>query len=86
MVSLLKEKAADVLLAVEMYRLAVNDEYDAAYLLSADGDFTPAVQAVRELGKKVYCASPLFSHALRQSANTFIRLGADWFLDCFVTG
>lgn len=83
MISFLKEKAADVMLSIEMYRLAVNNEYDAAYLLSADGDFTPVVQAVRELGKKVYCACPLSSYALKAAANTFIPLKKEWFHDCF---
>lgn len=83
LVSFLKEKAADVLLAVEMYKLAVGDAYDAAYLLSADGDFTPAVQAVRVLGKKVYCVSPLFSAALKSASNAFIPLPKEWFNDCY---
>jgi len=82
-VSLLKEKAADVMLAVEMYKLAVQDAYDAAYLLSADGDFTPAVQAVRDLGKKVYCVSPSFSAALKNASNAFIPLAKEWFRDCY---
>jgi uncharacterized LabA/DUF88 family protein len=83
LVSLLKEKAADVMLAVEMYRLAVNDEYDYAYLLSADGDFTPAVKAVRDLGKKVYSVSPLYSSALKNASNAFIPLKREWFADCY---
>lgn len=83
MISFLKEKAADVMLAVEMYKLAVNNGYDAGYLLSADGDFTPAVQAVRELGKRVYCASPLSSYALQKAANAFIPLKKEWFQDCY---
>ncbi|HKI04861.1 MAG TPA: NYN domain-containing protein [Thermoanaerobaculia bacterium] len=82
-VSLLKEKAADVMLAVEMYKLAVEDAYDAAYLLSADGDFTPAVHAVMDLGKKVYCVSPLFSAALKNASSAFIPLVKDWFNDCY---
>ena len=82
-VSLLKEKAADVMLAVEMYKLAVEDAYDAAYLLSADGDFTPAVQAVMALGKKVYCVSPTFSAALKKASSAFIPLVKSWFDDCY---
>jgi uncharacterized LabA/DUF88 family protein len=83
LVSFLKEKAADVLLAIEMHRLAVEDAYDSAYLLSADGDFTPAVQAVRALGKKVYCASPTFSAALKNVSNAFIPLNREWFGGCY---
>jgi uncharacterized LabA/DUF88 family protein len=85
MVSYLKEKAADVMLAVEMYKLAVEDKYDAAYLLSADGDFTPAIKGVRDLQKRVYCASPGFSYALKAEANAFIPLLKDWFQDCYLS-
>jgi len=36
------EKAVDVMLAVDLVVMAERDEYDAAYILSADGDYTPA--------------------------------------------
>jgi len=77
-----KEKAVDVKLAVDMVEQA--DRYDAAYLLSADGDFTPAVEAVRAKGKKVFAVAPKpgFSTALQQRANSFIQLDRDWFADC----
>ncbi|MYD69248.1 MAG: NYN domain-containing protein [Acidobacteria bacterium] len=42
------EKAVDVMLAVDLVVMAERDEFDAAYVLSRDGDFTPAVAAVRE--------------------------------------
>lgn len=47
------EKGVDVQLAVDMVRLAVADTYDVAILISADGDFAPAVEAVKQLGKHV---------------------------------
>ena len=37
------EKAVDVFLAVDLVTMAINNAYDSAYLLSADGDFTPAI-------------------------------------------
>ena len=43
-VSVKVEKAVDLLLAVDMVSLARRDEYDVAYLLSADGDLTPRSQ------------------------------------------
>lgn len=79
----LKEKAVDVMLARDLLVGAIKNDYDAAYLLSADGDFTPVVESARELGKKVYCASPGFSSELKKFANTFIKLPADWFKDCY---
>jgi uncharacterized LabA/DUF88 family protein len=83
LVSLLKEKAADVLLAVDMCHMAVQDQYDAAYILSADGDFTPAVELVRETGKKIYAVSATDCAALRNSADAYISVDRAWFDDCY---
>jgi uncharacterized LabA/DUF88 family protein len=82
-VSTLKEKATDVLLAVEMCRAAWEDELDAAYLMAADGDYTPAVTFVRNLGKKVFAASPAECAALRHSASSYLPLRTGWFADCY---
>lgn len=81
----LKEKAVDIMLAVALIRLATDDRYDAAYVLSADGDFTPAVEAVRAGGKTVYGVSPDRSYALANSVNTYIHLQKEWFRDCYRT-
>ena len=51
------EKRVDVSIAVDMVTMAYGGQYDVAYLLSADGDFVPAVEAVKKLGKKVFAAS-----------------------------
>lgn len=82
-ISTLKEKVVDIMLAVDLIRLAIEDRYDAAYVLSADGDFTPAVDAVRAKGKMVYAASPDLGYALQRSVNTYIHLKREWFLDCY---
>jgi uncharacterized LabA/DUF88 family protein len=77
------EKAVDVFLAIDLVTMAIKNLYDAAYLLSADGDYTPAVAEVRSLGKKVYAASPLSGAQLAKAVNSFIHLRADWFDDCY---
>ncbi|MGV8040245.1 MAG: NYN domain-containing protein [Thermoanaerobaculaceae bacterium] len=74
----LVEKAVDVMIAVDMVIMAVTDELDAVYLLSADGDFTPAVKAVRGLGKKVYVVSPQPGAQLASAANASIPLARGW--------
>jgi uncharacterized LabA/DUF88 family protein len=79
----LVEKAVDVMLAVDMVVMAERGEYDAAYLLSADGDFTPAVRAVRARGLKAYAASPAAGAQLAAVVNSFIRVKKTWFDDCF---
>jgi uncharacterized LabA/DUF88 family protein len=77
------EKAVDVFLAVDLVTLAINDAFDAAYLLSADGDYTPAVRQARNLGKKVYAASPMSGAQLARAVNSFIHLTSEWFADCY---
>lgn len=71
------------MLAIDMYRLAVENAYDTAYLLSSDGDFTPVVEVVTERGKTVFAACPKFSSALHKAAKSFIRMPASWFDDCY---
>jgi hypothetical protein len=77
------EKAVDVMLAVDLVVMAERDEFDAAYLLSADGDFTPAVTAVKSHGKKVYAVSPAHGAQLAAVVDSFIRPTREWFNDCY---
>lgn len=71
------------MLAVDLVILAEHDAFDDAYLLSADGDFTPAVQHVRSLQKRVYAVSASAAGKLASAANASIRLRTDWFDDCY---
>ena len=47
------EKGVDIYLAVDMLKYAYNNIYDIAILISSDGDFAEAVNAVKDLGKHV---------------------------------
>jgi uncharacterized LabA/DUF88 family protein len=51
------EKGIDVMLATDLLRLAWDDIYDVGILVSGDGDFAYAVQAVKDLGKHVEIAA-----------------------------
>lgn len=82
-VEVMVEKAVDVMLAVDVVRLSERGGFDVAYLLSADGDFTPAVEAVTENRKKVFVASPAYGAQLAAAADAFIRLDRRWFSDCY---
>jgi uncharacterized LabA/DUF88 family protein len=77
------EKAVDVMLAVDLVMMAQRDEFDSAYILSADGDYTPAVEAVVGLGKAVYAFSPAPGAQLGSVVRAFIRPKEDWFDDCY---
>jgi len=47
------EKGVDVRLAVEMIRLARQNVYDTAYLISSDTDLVAAIEEVQSFGKTV---------------------------------
>ncbi len=51
------EKGVDVMLATDLLRNACDDLYDIAILVSGDGDFSYAVQAVKDIGKHVEVAA-----------------------------
>ena len=78
------EEAVDVMIAVDMVTQAERDELDAVYLVSADGDFTPAVEAVCAAGKKAYAVSPSHGAQLAAAVDAFIRLDSAWFTDCYL--
>jgi uncharacterized LabA/DUF88 family protein len=78
------EKGVDVMLAVDMLKYAIDQTYDTAILVSGDGDFKPAVDAVKDLGKHVehaYFAEG--ATALRKASDNFIILDNDYLSDCF---
>ena len=47
------EKGVDTSLAVDMLELCMNDAFDDAFLLAADEDFVPMVEAVKRTGRHV---------------------------------
>lgn len=51
-----QEKETDVRLAIDMVLGAVRDDYDIAVVVSGDTDFVPAIEAVRQFGKRVVWA------------------------------
>ena len=69
-------KEDDIHLAVDMVKLAYNNAYDTAILVSTDGDFVPAVRAIKEIGKNAENIGfeTVFSYHLRQECDKFIKL------------
>ena len=78
-------KEDDIHLAVDMVKLAYNKTYDTAILVSSDGDFVPAVKAVKEIGKNVENIGfeNKFSYHLRQECDKFIKLSKREIENCF---
>jgi uncharacterized LabA/DUF88 family protein len=69
-------KEDDIHLAVDLVKLAYNNAYDTAILVSSDGDFVPAINAVQEIGKKVEDIGfeNKFSFHLKQVCDKFLKL------------
>jgi len=69
-------KEDDIHLAVDMVKLAFNKAYDTAILVSSDGDFVPAIKAVKETGKNVENIGfeNKFSYHLKQECDKFVKL------------
>ncbi len=80
------EKSIDVKLAIDMVRYAATNQYDVAVLVSGDGDFAAAVEAVKELGKHVEVAffPQETSSELRQVADVFRELTDYTMSDCII--
>lgn len=70
------EKGVDVSIAVDMLKLSYQNAYDTAILISADGDFATAIEAVKDLGKHTEVAyfKSAFSYHLRNACDKIILL------------
>lgn len=73
----LREKGVDVLLAVDLIELARENKYDAAVVMSADGDLVPVIQVVqRHFQKRVEVALPRSAPAfhIREVSDRYIEI------------
>ena len=81
------EKGVDVMLATDLVVRAYQDQYDTAILVSGDGDFYPAIQAVKDRGKQVEVAafeSNISAEASRVS-DLHIKLTKTFFTGLWMT-
>ncbi len=78
------EKGVDVHLAAHMLAHAFDNQYDAAILVSNDGDFAPAVAEVRRLHKQVVNADfvPRLPSHLSKSCDSTIPLNKKFLKPC----
>lgn len=61
------EKEVDVMLALDLVEMAINDQYDVAYLLTADGDLAPAARFVAARGKDIFAVHPKPGHEISKA-------------------
>ena len=69
------QKGVDVDLATDMVMFACRNYYDTAILVSGDGDFIPAVEKVKDMGKRVEVA------CFENTINDGLRITADEYHD-----
>ncbi len=81
------EKGVDIMLATDLLQFAWRGLYDVAVLVTGDGDFTYAVQTVKNLGKYVEVAAfpSNLSWDLSQVADDRQYLDPEFFSDLWVT-
>jgi len=80
------EKATDVNLALDLVLDAQAEDYDEAYLISNDGDFSGAVKAAIERfnRKVIYVAignRKSISYHLKKVASSTIKINEDFIMD-----
>ena len=77
------EKGVDIMVATDLLRLAWDDRYDVAILVSGDGDFAYAVQAAKDMGKQVIVAAfpSNLSPELANAADDRESFTPDYFAD-----
>jgi uncharacterized LabA/DUF88 family protein len=79
------EKGVDTSIVVDMLSMAYKNIYDTAILVSGDGDFAGALEAIKELGKHAEVAYTSYSYHLRQACDKYVLLTHGYLKDCFVS-
>lgn len=76
------EKGTDVNIAIDLVMDAKNNVYDKAYLVSNDGDFSPAVKSAKDLGGKViYVCVGNLSYHLDNVCNSTFQVNEEFISD-----
>lgn len=78
-----KEKGIDVQLSVDLIRFAHNNSYDIAIIISSDGDYVPAIQLAKDMGKIIYNAYFVGSESyhIKNVVDKFIPIDKNLIMD-----
>lgn len=81
------EKGIDVSVAIDMLAGAYKNLYDTAILVAGDGDYTMAIEAVKDVANKhIEVAYPTTKcYHIRSACDRFILLTKDLLKDCFLS-
>lgn len=80
----LVEKGVDVQLAVDLVRFGASGLYDTGIIVTGDGDYSPAVEAAKDMGlhiENAFFMSEVSVH-LKQVCDKFTVLDYDYLKDC----
>ncbi|MCI0618222.1 NYN domain-containing protein [bacterium] len=73
-----EEKQTDVNIAIYLFRLAIEDRYDTALILSGDSDLLPSIKAVKATfpSKRIVVIIPIGRRAeeLKKTCDQFIKI------------
>lgn len=81
------QKGVDMRVALHMVKLAYNNAYDVAILVTGDADLVEAVRTVKDLGKQVeyvYCPGVMKATPLVKVSDLSIEIDMKWLEDCLV--
>jgi len=80
----IKEKGIDVQLATDLIRFAYNNSYEIGIIISADGDYTPAIQLAKDMGKNIYNVyfAKRASYHLKRICDKFIPIEKNLIKNC----
>jgi len=83
-----RQKGVDVLLALDMLRFALKDNYDVAILVSGDGDFADIVRMIKDEGRKVEIVTfpETRAQALLEACDKSIEISSEWLEGCWEAG
>jgi uncharacterized LabA/DUF88 family protein len=73
-----EEKQTDVNIAIQLFKLAIQEKYDKALIISGDSDLIPSIEAVKSIfpNKQVGVIIPIGRSAelLKQTCDFYMRM------------
>lgn len=73
-----EEKQTDVNIAIQLLKLAIQDKYDKAFIISGDSDLIPSIEAVKSAfpNKQIGVIIPIYRSAeqLKQTCDFYMKM------------
>ena len=80
-----EQKGVDVLLSVDLVKLAATNQIDKAVLITGDSDFVPAIKVAKEsINITLYYCKGTAHHELLQVCDDRIEMDKDFFNDILI--